>query len=63
MSDIHIGNWEGDQYTLFDSTPGATAKDCMITVCVDKATTGNAQLNGYSRRMVVALQSIQYLIN
>jgi hypothetical protein len=45
-SDIHVGNWEGTQYTIFDSPSGATGiKDCMITICVDETSPGNAQLN------------------
>jgi hypothetical protein len=45
MSDIHTGNWEGTQYTIFDSRSGATGKkDCMVTVCVDVTAASNVRL-------------------
>ena len=45
MSGIHVGNYEDTQYTIYDSPSGATEKDCMITICVDETSPGNAQLN------------------
>jgi hypothetical protein len=44
MSDIHAGNWEGSQYTIFDS-PLGTTKNCLVTVCIHEDAADNARLN------------------